>query len=165
MSPMNPSKDDTGQPLVACDACCGRLARWLRLLGVDTTYIEGIDDGELVALALAQGRVVVSSDNGLFLRRVFTRGELRGVHLPVGISVDEQLEIVIPALSITPAPPRCTICNGSLARVGRAEVADRVPARTLVWLAEYYVCADCGHVFWEGTHWRRIGKLRERFWR
>ena len=147
---------ETTPPRFACDACCGGLARWLRLLGVDTTYSPDIDDGELVEHALAEGRVLVSSDNGIFERRRLTRGEVRGILLPVGSTIEQQLDRVMAKVPVTPGTPRCTICNGALHAVGRTDVADRVPARTLAWLSEFHECSGCGKVFWEGTHWRRI---------
>lgn len=147
---------------IACDAMCGGVARWLRLLGIDATYAPGIDDAALVRHALAEGRVVVSSDGKLFERRTFTSGELRGLRLPVGLRLLEQVRFVFAALHLAPRFPRCSICNGLLEAVGRAEVGDIVPARSLVWAREFYRCQECGHVFWEGTHWRRIRAVRER---
>lgn len=141
---------------------CGGVARWLRLLGVDTSYTPGIDDGVLVAEALAEGRVVVSADNKLFERRLFTTGQLSGVHLPVGLKLLAQVEFVVGRLDVTPRFPRCSTCNGTLVAVARAEVAGEVPARSLIWLRSFYRCGACGQVFWEGTHWRRIGAVRAR---
>lgn len=135
---------------------CGGVARWLRVLGVDASYTPGIDDGELVRQALAERRVVVSSDGKLFERRVFTTGELPGVRLPVGLKLLPQLQFVVRRLNITPGFPRCSLCNGELNAVSRADVGDVVPARSLVWAQEFYRCGDCRQVFWEGTHWRRI---------
>jgi uncharacterized protein with PIN domain len=147
---------------IACDAMCGGVARWLRLLGVDTSYTPGIEDGELVRQALAEKRVVLSSDGKLFERRLFTSGELQGLRLPVGLKLLDQLRFVVRALGLCAGFPRCTLCNGELEVVGRAEVADVVPARSLVWATEFYRCGTCGHVFWQGTHWRRIRVVREK---
>jgi uncharacterized protein with PIN domain len=147
-------------PRVACDAMCGGLARWLRLFGVDTTYTRDIRDAELVSHAAAEGRIVVSSDHKLFERRVFTTGELTGVQLPVGLPLREQVRFIADRLQLRPGYPRCTVCNGELDPVSRAEVGDVVPARSLIWAREFYRCQRCGHVFWEGTHWRRIGPER-----
>lgn len=141
---------------------CGGLARWLRVLGVDASYTPGIDDGVLVRHARAERRIVLSSDGKLFERRAFTTGELRGVRLPVGLKLLDQLEFVAAALHIEPGFPRCSACNGELETVSRAAVADVVPARSLVWATEFFRCRACGQVFWEGTHWRRIGRVRER---
>lgn len=146
-------------PRVACDAMCGGLARWLRLLGVDATYRADIEDAELVRQARAEKRTVVSSDHKLFERRLFTSGQLNGVQLPVGLRLREQVRFVAERLGLRPGFPRCTLCNGELRAVSRADVADVVPARSLIWADEFYRCGRCGHVFWQGTHWRRIGPL------
>jgi len=141
---------------VACDAMCGGVARWLRVLGVDASYTPGIDDGELVRHALAEQRIVISSDGRLFERRALASGELRGLRLPVGLKLLDQVRCVVRELGIRPGFPRCTLCNGALADVPRAEVGDVVPARSLVWAATFWRCGSCGHVFWQGTHWNRI---------
>ncbi len=141
---------------------CGGLARWLRVLGVDTSYTPGIEDRALAEHARAEGRVVVSSDGKLFERRLFTTGELGGFRLPVGLTLDEQVRCAVRGLRLSPGFPRCTRCNGELRAVSRADVADVVPARSLVWAKEFYRCAVCAHVYWEGTHWRRIHAVRNR---
>lgn len=157
-----PAETARQNPTVACDAMCGGLARWLRVLGVDASYTPGIEDGALVEHALADGRVVLSSDGKLFERRLFTTGQLRGLRLPVGLRRLEQLRFVVLNLGIQPGLPRCSACNGPLAAVSRQEVADVVPARSLVWAQEFFRCRVCGHVFWEGTHWRRIRAVQEK---
>ena len=136
---------------------CGGLARWLRLLGVDASYTPGIDDGVLVQHALAEKRILVSSDHKLFERRVLTTGELAGLLLPVGLQLLDQVRYVAKRLRLTPGFPRCTTCNGTLTEVERSTVSDVVPARSLTWVREFYRCSECAQVFWEGTHWRRIG--------
>lgn len=140
---------------------CGGLARWLRVLGVDTSYTPGIEDGVLVQHALDERRLVISSDHKLFERRVFTTGELPGLRLPVGLRLREQLRFVAERLELPLGPPRCTLCNGDLLPVRRAEIGGAVPARSLVWARQFHRCERCQHVYWEGTHWRRIGTVRK----
>jgi uncharacterized protein len=147
---------------LACDAMCGGVARWLRVLGIDASYTPGIDDGDLVQHALAERRVVLSSDGKLFERRPFTTGDLRGLRLPVGLKLQDQLRFVVQKLSIVPGFPRCTLYNGTLEAVSRAEISDSVPARSLIWATEFYRCLACQHIFWEGTHWQRIRAVRDR---
>jgi len=139
---------------------CGGLARWLRLFGVDATFVPGIDDAELVRHALAEQRTVISSDHKLFERRVLASGQLAGIRLPVGLELDAQVRLVARRLGLRAGFPRCTRCNGELEAVGRAEVGDVVPARSLIWARQFFRCRCCGQVYWEGTHWRRIGRLR-----
>lgn len=152
--------EPTHELRVACDAMCGGLARWLRVFGINATYTRGIEDAELVRHALDESRVVISSDHKLFERRRFTTGELKGILLPVGLRLEEQVRFVAARLAIKPGFPRCASCNGELFAVRRAEVGDVVPARSLIWARDFYRCAACRQVFWEGSHWRRIGPLR-----
>lgn len=147
---------------LAADAMCGGLARWLRLLGVDTTHTPGIEDGALLRHALAEDRLVLSADRRLFERRLLAAGRLRGLLLPVGLRLHEQVAFVVGRLMIRGALPRCAACNGELAPATRAEVAGEVPARSLIWTQDFCRCGGCGRIFWEGTHWRRIrGVMRE----
>ena len=149
------------QPALACDAMYGGLARWLRAMGVDASHTAGIDDAALVRHALAESRIVVSSDGRLFERRVFLSGKLRGLRMPVGLALLDQLRFVVRALDLRAGPPRCTLCNGELDFVERDEVADAVPALSLIHGRHFTRCRACGHVFWEGSHWRRISRVLE----
>ncbi len=150
------------EPRFACDAMCGGLARWLRTIGYDATYLADIDDAELVEHARREGRVLISADGRLFERRVITSGEVRALRLPRGLKLRRQLEWVVLAMGLEVGPPRCTACNGTLSPVRRDEVQHVVPARSLVWADEFYRCQSCGKTFWNGTHWMRMQQERER---
>lgn len=141
---------------------CGGLARWLRALGHDTFYREGIDDAELVEVAGHEGRLLVSSDGKLFERRPIAGGEVRSLMLPRGMKLLDQVEYVVRELKLPVLQARCTQCNGRLIPVTREEVSAEVPARSLVWAREFFRCEGCRQVFWDGTHWRRIQAVRQR---
>ncbi len=140
---------------------CGGLARWLRAAGYDTSYTPDIDDGELVRQAESESRVLISSDNQIFERRLLRDGRVRGLALPRGLTLLKQLEYVVRRLRLRRATPRCMKCNGALTTRARADVADRVPARSLLWATEFFECGGCRGVFWNGTHWRRIERVLE----
>ena len=53
---------------------------------------------------------------------------------------------------------RCMTCGGELVPTPKEDVFPRIPPRTAKWLDEYFVCASCDRLFWEGTHWGRIAK-------
>jgi hypothetical protein len=57
-------------PRLLADAMLGALARWLRALGVDVTYDPDLDDPELVELAFAEGRTILTRDRRLTERRL-----------------------------------------------------------------------------------------------
>jgi len=139
----------------------GGVARWLRMLGVDASFTPGIEDAALVEHARGESRILISSDGRLFERRALASGEVAGLRVPVGLALEDQVRFVVESLRIRPGFPRCSACNGELAAVSRDEIADRVPARSLIWAREFFICTVCGHVFWEGTHWRRISVIRK----
>lgn len=150
-----------GEIRFACDAMCGGLARWLRAIGYDATWSADVDDGELVREADEQRRFLLSSDSGIFERRMITSGQVPALLLPRGLRLMEQLEYVVQQLKLPVRSPRCMACNGRLLPAAREEVAAEVPARSLVWARNFYRCGSCAKVFWEGSHWRRISKVRE----
>ncbi|MBI5187436.1 MAG: DUF5615 family PIN-like protein [Nitrospinae bacterium] len=55
------------------DGMLGRLAKWMRILGCDVECFPGMEDGELVELALAEGRVLITRDT-LLVKRKKARG-------------------------------------------------------------------------------------------
>lgn len=145
----------------ACDAMCGGLARWLRAIGYDAAWSPGVEDAELVRLAKDEGRILLSSDGGLFERRAITGGEVKALLLPRGMRRLQQLEFVVRELNLQVREPRCMTCGGPLVPVRREEVASEVPAKSLVFADSFYRCRRCRKVFWEGSHWRRIKAVRQ----
>jgi uncharacterized protein with PIN domain len=49
-------------------------------------------------------------------------------------------------------------CGGALRPVDKQKVSERIPPRTARWRDEYFLCAGCGRLFWQGTHWQRIAE-------
>jgi uncharacterized protein with PIN domain len=139
-----------------CDAMLGGLSKWLRAAGYDAAFEHGIDDPDLLARGMATGRVVLSSDGGIFERNVVRRGRVRALFVPRGLRVLEQLAFVLRELALPMRAPRCMGCGGALVERPKAEVATEVPEATFAWCERYWRCAACAKLFWRGTHWRRI---------
>ena len=133
------------------DEMLGTLARWLRLIGQDTLYIKGEEDGRLAEIALAEDRVLLTRDRALAAR--CPRSMLLSSMEPM-----EQLRQVIKGTGIVPdeSATRCTRCNGELMRVDRASVASEVPEGSLRTYDEFFRCSECGTVYWRGSHWDDI---------
>ncbi len=139
------------------DSNVGRLARWLRALGYDARYEPSLSDPELVRLALAEERVLLTRDRDLLQRRVFARGGARAVLLQHDRVLD-QLRQVIRELELRPeaALTRCLECNQELQPRTPAAVADRVPPYVRATQRRYSECPGCHRVYWAGTHWTRM---------
>ncbi|CAM04441.1 hypothetical protein A8924_5579 [Saccharopolyspora erythraea NRRL 2338] len=139
-------------PRFLLDVHLGKLARRLRLLGVDTAYRNDADDDELIERAAREHRVLLTQDRGLLRRRALRAGAyVRGTD-PAG-----QLTDVLDRFAPPLAPwTRCTSCNGELAAVPKQEVLPEIQPGTRRYYDDYARCRDCGRVYWRGAHSRRI---------
>lgn len=146
------------QRLIA-DCMLGRLARWLRILGVDVVYDPELSDHELVERAVAEARVIVTRDRRLVLRRRAKR------HLLIRSEVlEEQLAQVVRELAIEVDTAqlfgRCLLCNQPLADLAAEEARRRVPPYVARTQKRFRHCPRCGRVFWAASHVERmLGRL------
>ena len=143
-------------PRFLCDAMLGGLARWLRAAGYDATFAPETEDGVLVRRAVEQGRILLSSDGGIFERNVVRDGTVRAVRVPRATPPVEQLGFVLESLGLRACDPRCMACGGELREISKAAAAGRVPARSFAAFDQFWTCAVCSRVYWHGTHWTRI---------
>lgn len=145
---------DTPPTRFLADAMLGRLARWLRTLGFDTFYDPAVHDPELVALAAAEGRVLLTRDRHLVEHLRPQRALLITHDTPL-----DQLREVVTACGLTePAAlfSRCAMCNGVLRPATPDEVATLVPEASRAQPGPVARCPGCGRVYWEGSHTRRM---------
>lgn len=152
-------------PRFFCDAMLGGLARWLRAAGYDAAFEHGIDDGELVRRSLAEGRILLSSDSGIFQRNLITSGQVRSLFVPRGLSKLGALNYVANALKLPlRRPSRCMKCNGRLEEVPKHAVAGEAPPLAFRNCRRFWRCTRCGKLLWRATHWEEIQRrLREIF--
>jgi len=134
------------------DGMLGSLARWLRILGYDTDYVNQRDDAELVRVARAEDRLLLTRDRELAGRR--------GVQalLIESQSLDDQLAQVTAAFPLPPGshPGRCSVCNSVLVEATPEDVAHRVPRYVLKRHSQFQHCPGCDRVYWRGSHWRNM---------
>ncbi len=140
------------------DVNLGRLARLLRLLGFDALFSNAYADDEIVAIAEAQGRIVLTRDRRLLHAKAVTHGYWVRSVWPRR-QVDEVVRRFDLAGQIRPFS-RCADCNGRIEPVAKEAIADRLEPKTKKYYETFYRCPSCGKVYWEGSH---VGKLRERF--
>ncbi len=139
-----------------CDAMLGTLARWLRLAGYDVLFDPALADDELAAVCRREERWLLSRDRALvsgagpralLVAAAGLAGEVAELRRRLPLRVD-------PARFFT----RCSRCNGVLAEVPRAAVADLVPPYVAAHAERFSRCHVCGRVYWPGTHHARIAQ-------
>ena len=145
-------------PKFIVDSNVGKLTRWLRLMGYDTLFFNDGSDSDLVATALAEGRVILTRDNQIMERRLVSSGQLKAVF----ISSDKpewQMRQVIEALDLDcrfKPFSLCLECNEPLEERTKQEVKDRVPPYVFKTQEQYMECPACHRIYWRGTHWQRM---------
>ena len=85
----------TGEVVLLCDEHLRKLCRRLRLLGFDAAMNREWDDAQLADISEKEGRVLLTRDRGLLMRKKVTRGllirstdtEKQVRDFPVGVSV------------------------------------------------------------------------------
>jgi len=140
------------------DSMLGTLAKWLRILGYDTAYDAQLDDNQLVRLARAEGRILLTRDTGLRkrkgLRCLFIESEM----------LEEQLAQVLRTFSLHVDNPfsRCPVCNTALEDVPKYEAWGQVPPFVFQTQKRFSLCPECNRFYWRGTHWQRMLERMER---
>jgi len=128
----------------------------LRIYGVDTEYVRPRNDTELIELARAEGRVLVTRD-----KELYERCQAKQVQCLLIESVDseEQIRQIVTQLGIElpfPNHTRCSICNTELEPITKEEAAGHVPPDVLARKERFWLCPKCNKAYWEGTHWENI---------
>jgi Uncharacterized conserved protein len=135
------------------DAALGKLAKWLRLLGYDTIVFSKQAGREMLRLADAERRIVLTRRKDMPERQFSGR-----LYLVEGIEVAHQLKEVIRKYSLKINKQemfnRCLNCNEKLISVTREEVRNLVPPFVFENSSVYNRCLNCCKIYWTGTHQR-----------
>jgi uncharacterized protein with PIN domain len=145
------------EPRFLLDVHLGRLARHLRMLGLDAAWSPDAPDAALAAASARERRILLTRDRGLLKRSAVTHGLLVRAADPRR-QLDEVLDRLDLRRAIAPFA-RCLRCNGRLLPVEKAEVVDRLPPRVRERQEAFRRCDGCGRVYWPGTHHARMEKV------
>jgi uncharacterized protein with PIN domain len=152
-----------GPPRFVLDTHLGRLARYLRMLGLDTLYRNDYRDDELARLSRGDDRILLTRDIGLLKRSIVRRG-----YWVRADGSEAQLAEVVRRFDLVGAISpfgRCLRCNGLLEPIAREVIEDRLPLRTRHEQVDFRRCPTCGGIYWKGSHYDRMRRLIERIQR
>jgi len=140
------------------DAMLGSLARKMRALGFDTLYYSAGDDGGIMRIARSAGRVILTADRSLAER---ARTGRASVLLISGKRDSRRLASLLIAakssgISLVRGEPLCSLCNGDLQTMKRADVVGQVPPSVARRHRLFFKCAECGQYYWKGSHWKKL---------
>jgi uncharacterized protein with PIN domain len=147
------------------DINVGKLARWLRLMGYDTLLFNEIDDGQMVKMALADNRIILTRDTQFLKRKAITSGRVKSL-LIAGEKPEQQLKQVITRFSLDYeyAPfSLCLECNARLIDREKEELKDIIPPYVYKTQQYFKECPECHRIYWQGTHWAAMNKILGKF--
>ena len=142
------------------DVHLGTLARLLRLLGFDALYRNDYADPEIIRLALADHRIILTRDRRLLQAKVVTHGYwLRSMN------PEEQAREVLQRFDLTAQvrlAQRCPLCNGALCSVPKEKILAQLEPLTSRHYEAFQQCSDCGKIYWQGSHYLRLSNKLDR---
>ena len=146
--------DDTlppGEPRFILDNHLGQLATYLRMLGFDTLYRNDYQDEELSEVSIAEGRVLVTRDRRLLMRKAIRHGYCIHQTDPRQQTV-EMLRRFKLSRQVKPFQ-RCLRCNSPLQVVSKQEIIERLEPLTKIFYDEFRLCPQCNQIYWKGSHY------------
>jgi uncharacterized protein len=139
------------------DIMVGKLARYLRMAGNDVLYINNISDDEILKIAKSEGRIVLTRDSLMLLRRPLANNSIKSVFIKDD-RVIKQLKQIKNDLRIPLKPNliRCLECNAELLKAQKETLKDKVPNYVYKTQKDFLHCPKCDKYYWRGTHYDNI---------
>jgi len=136
------------------DGHLGKLARNLRLLGVDVVYERDAADQALAEISSTEARALLTRDRRLLMHRIIRDGYCLRSSDPAEQTTEVlrryRLEAVLAPYT------RCMHCNGLLAPVEKSEILDQLEPLTRVYYEDFRRCTKCGRIYWPGSHFAKL---------
>ncbi|MBK9096936.1 MAG: Mut7-C ubiquitin/RNAse domain-containing protein [bacterium] len=142
------------KPKFVADVHLGRLARYLRMIGLDVLYKNNFDDDEIVQLSSTERRAILTKDRGILKRNDVTHG-----YWVRSIKVEEQVKEILNRFSLHKEIKefsRCVECNELLKPVKKELIISQLPHKVAKQQVEFYECPSCKKIYWKGTHHQKM---------
>ena len=145
------------EPKFVLDVHLGKLARYMRMVGLDTVYKNNSADGELIEISLKEKRTILTKGRGILKRNEVTHGYWVRNEAP-----GKQLKEVVERFDLKNELKefsRCLECNSTLIEIEKEKIIDRLPPKIKEWQNEFYYCRVCDKIYWKGSHYEKMKKM------
>lgn len=139
------------------DSTALKLARDLRLLGLDTKTAVHQSILQIAESASNENRILISRNRELLQLRSVVLGQL--------LRSENHLEQVVEVLLRYPLPDRpqpfirCLQCNEILHNVAKDSILHLLEPLTIKYYQEFKQCSNCRRVYWKGSHYGKLQKI------
>ncbi len=147
-------KEPLRKPKFICDVHLGKLARNLRLMGIDTFYQKNITDDEIVNVSLKEKRTILTRDTGILKRKCVTHGYFIRNQDPKKqvLEVTSRFQLIKKIKPFT----LCLECGNKLKHISKKEIVYLLPKKVSEIQRKYYKCEHCNKIYWQGTHFKNM---------
>jgi uncharacterized protein with PIN domain len=127
------------------------------MLGQDVKYSNQSEDAELIAIAKKEHRILLTRDLELYQRAV-AKG-IDAFYVEGRTEAEKLAELAVRfdfSLNIDLRRSRCPRCNTKIRLTPKEKLAGKVEKNTFAYYDEFWKCPKCGHIYWQGAHWKGI---------
>lgn len=149
----------SGEPYFILDNHLGQLATYLRMLGFDTLYRNDYQDDELAEVSRREGRILLTRDRRLLMRKVIRQGYCIHHSDPRQQAVEVLKRFGLRG-QVKPFQ-RCLRCNSPLQVVSKQDILERLEPLTKIYYDEFHICPSCGQIYWKGSHYGHMLEMIE----
>ncbi len=131
-----------------------KVARNLRMIGVDTEIVPDLSSIEIGRYAATQQRILVTRDRDLLKCHTVLFGQLLRSenHLEQVKEVVERFQLH----SVLEPFSRCVSCNGLLEDVNKSSIDHLLEPLTRKYYTKFKRCRGCKEVYWKGSHHKQM---------
>jgi uncharacterized protein len=144
-----------------CDTMLGKLAKYLRIAGIDACYSNIYSLPHVISKAVSEQRIILSRRTEIlqseqpvksyFIKSDYPLEQLLDVFRHFNLQSDSSSFFT-----------RCLECNQLLEFVEKASIAGSVPAYVFSTVNEFARCPQCAKIYWKGTHYGNMLKRLEK---
>lgn len=145
--------DTNDAPKFIADCHLGKLAKYMRLIGLDTLFFPNIEDNDLIHIANEENRIILTRDHHLSQRK----------NTPVlflePTDTKAQLKTLIDYYDLKDHPAlfrRCIVCNTPLQVIDKEKIIDSLPEKVKKYFEYFEYCPACDRIYWQGDHYRHM---------
>ncbi len=142
------------------DCMLGKLAKELRMLGYDTIYYRGEDANQMIHWARQEGRSILTRNTKLIPKRPEDYIISLTEDNPL-LQLKELIQKGHISLNVENLFSRCLLCNVLIDEIPREEARGKVPDFIFYQQNLFYICPQCGRIYWQGSHQRNMEKRLE----
>jgi uncharacterized protein with PIN domain/sulfur carrier protein ThiS len=142
------------EPRFILDNHLGKLATYMRIMGIDTLYNNAYHDDEIVNIIKINERILLTRDRRLLMRREIRMGYCVRQDNPKDQIIEIMDKFRLKKL-IVPLN-RCLICNHKLEPTEKLSIIHRLEPLTKLYYEEFHRCPQCNQLYWKGSHYEHM---------